>query len=197
MLDDIQIFAKINANISKVAKAPPSLTQIIDKKSTSSVPNVAKSIASPSPSTVTSVTAISDDDISTTSNSSSNQSMSKLINELNAMKEKEKSYLEKMTTLEEENEKFKTIAIEFEQIFRNLIKDKDESETKLKNEIIELTKERDHLQEDVIGVERAFDDLHRRFEKLKTKVEEFKKVLNLILNNFISRVSVILIIFLI
>jgi hypothetical protein len=39
-----------------------------------------------------------------------------------------------------------------------------------------LTKERDHLQEDVIGVERAFDDLHRRFEKLKTKVEEFKKV---------------------
>ena len=47
---------------------------------------------------------------------------------------------------------------------------------KLKNEIIELTKERGHLQEDVIGVERAFDDLHRRFEKLKTKVEEFKKV---------------------
>ena len=78
-----------------------------------------------------------------------------------------------------------------------MIKDKEESETKLKNEIIELTKERDHLQEDVIGVERAFDDLHRRFEKLKTKVEEFKKVLNLILNNFISRVSVILIIFLI
>ena len=46
---------------------------------------------------------------------------------------------------------------------------------RLKNEIIELTKERDHLQEDVIGVERAFDDLHRRFEKLKTKVEEFKR----------------------
>ena len=89
MLDDIQIFAKINANISKVGKAPPSLTQIIDKKSTSTIPNVAKSIASPSPSTVTSVTAISDDDISTTSNSSSNQSMSKLINELNAIKEKE------------------------------------------------------------------------------------------------------------
>jgi hypothetical protein len=42
--------------------------------------------------------------------------------------------------------------------------------------MLELTKERDHLQEDVIGVEKAFDDLHRRFEKLKTKVEEFKKV---------------------
>jgi chromosome segregation ATPase len=68
------------------------------------------------------------------------------------------------------------VAIEFERIFQSLLKDKDESEAKLKNEIIELTKERDHLQEDVIGVERAFDDLHRRFEKLKTKVEEFKKV---------------------
>jgi hypothetical protein len=57
-----------------------------------------------------------------------------------------------------------------------LIKDKEESELKLKQEILELTKERDHLQEDVHGVDKAFDDLHRRFEKLKTKVEEFKKV---------------------
>jgi hypothetical protein len=53
--------------------------------------------------------------------------------------------------------------------------------------MLELTKERDHLQEDVIGVEKAFDDLHRRFEKLKTKVEEFKKVflsLSLTLSHF-------------
>jgi uncharacterized coiled-coil protein SlyX len=53
--------------------------------------------------------------------------------------------------------------------------------------MLELTKERDHLQEDVIGVEKAFDDLHRRFEKLKTKVEEFKKVflsLSLTLSQF-------------
>merc|ERR1712127_784564 len=40
---------------------------------------------------------------------------------------------------------------------------------------MDLTKERDHLQEDVIGVESAFDDLHRRFEKLKVRVEDFKK----------------------
>ena len=71
---------------------------------------------------------------------------------------------------------FRTIAVEFETIFQNLIRDKEESEAKLKEEMLELTKERDHLQEDVIGVEKAFDDLHRRFEKLKTKVEEFKKV---------------------
>lgn len=100
----------------------------------------------------------------------------KLIAELNAMKEREKSYIEQLAAIEEENEKFRMVAFEFERIFHNLLKDKDESEVKLKNEILELTKERDHLQEDVIGVERAFDDLHRRFEKLKTKVEEFKKV---------------------
>ncbi len=104
--------------------------------------------------------------------------MSKLLSELNELKEKEKLYLQRIDLLEEENEKFKTVAIDFEDLFQNLVKDKEESEIKLKNEIIELTKERDHLQEDVIGVERAFDDLHRRFEKLKTKVEEFKKVNN-------------------
>lgn len=94
---------------------------------------------------------------------------------LEELRERERAHLERISLLEDENEKFKTVAIEFERIFHNLIKDKEESESKLKAEIIELTKERDHLQEDVVGVERAFDDLHRRFEKLKTKVEEFKK----------------------
>jgi chromosome segregation ATPase len=124
----------------------------------------------------------SDDDLSSSSaalsSSASAHSMSKLLSELNELKEKEKLYLQRIDLLEEENEKFKTVAIDFEDLFQNLVKDKEESEIKLKNEIIELTKERDHLQEDVIGVERAFDDLHRRFEKLKTKVEEFKKVNN-------------------
>jgi hypothetical protein len=106
----------------------------------------------------------------------SNDQITKLMNELNEMKERERGYLDKIDTLEEENKKFKMVAVEFESVFHQLIKDKDDIETKLKNEIIELTKERDHLQEDVVGVERAFDDLHRRFEKLKVKVEEFKKV---------------------
>jgi len=139
-----------------------------------------------------------------TADNSEDTLIAKLINENKALKEREQQNLEQMQLLEEENEKFKlvnkrknkyffnyymliffyyfrTVAIEFEEIFKNLIKDKEESETKLKNEILELTKERGHLQEDVIGVERAFDDLHRRFEKLKTKVEEFKKVI--FLNN--------------
>ncbi len=60
-----------------------------------------------------------------------------------------------------------------------LINDKEETESQLKQEIIDLTKERDHLQEDVMGVKKAFNDLHRRFEKLKIKGEEFKKVIGL------------------
>lgn len=95
--------------------------------------------------------------------------------EVNELREEKRALLERIGHLEEENQKFQTVAVEFERIFQQLIKDKDESENKLKSEILDLTKERDHLQEDVVGVERAFDDLHRRFEKLKTKVEEFKK----------------------
>lgn len=109
------------------------------------------------------------------SSASNHAEVSKLMAEVAELREREKIHLKRIDSLEVENEKFKTVAVDFEEIFKNLIQEKEECEVKLKNEIIELTKERDHLQEDVIGVERAFDDLHRRFEKLKTKVEEFKK----------------------
>lgn len=121
---------------------------------------------------------ISTEDLSSSSvctTSASAQEIAKLLKELNDLKEREKTHLNRIDSLETENDKFKTVLEDFEDIFNNLVNEKDEGEVKLKNEIIELTKERDHLQEDVVGVERAFDDLHRRFEKLKTKVEEFKK----------------------
>lgn len=121
---------------------------------------------------------LSTEDLSTSSacmSSASAAEVSRLTAEINELKEREKIHMERIDSLEDENEKFKRIAMDFEEIFQNLVKDKEEGEIKLKNEIIELTKERDHLQEDVCGVERAFDDLHRRFEKLKTKVEEFKR----------------------
>lgn len=177
MLDDIHIFNKqavANKNAALTNGVKPKVAPIKimqDKKATSLI----SSIASPTPSTATSVTAISDDDLSSSSTFSSNQSISKLMNELNAMKEREKGYLEQIRSLDEENKKFRVIVVEFETIIQNVENNREESEAKLKSEILELTKERDHLQEDVIGVERAFDDLHRRFEKLKIKVEEFKK----------------------
>lgn len=158
MLDDINFLTKQNANNSVNGIRPKiQQTKSFEKKSNSLT------------SSVTSVTGLSDDDTSL------NPSMAKLVTELNSMKEKEKSYLDQIRTLDEENKKFRVIVVEFETIIQNMDNNREESESKLRNEILELTKERDHLQEDVIGVERAFDDLHRRFEKLKIKVEEFKK----------------------
>lgn len=130
--------------------------------------------------TVVNTKNLSTEDLSTSSaclSSASAAEVSRLTAELNELKEREKVHLERIDSLEDENEKFKRVAVDFEEILQNLLKDKEDGEVKLKNEIIELTKERDHLQEDVCGVERAFDDLHRRFEKLKTKVEEFKRVI--------------------
>lgn len=102
--------------------------------------------------------------------------LEKLHAELQALRDRERSYVEHIAQIEEENEKFQLIAVEFEQIFHQLVKDKEASEAKYRQEILELTKERDHLQEDVVGIERSFDDLHRRFDNLKTKVVEFRKV---------------------
>ena len=109
LLDDLQAFTKPLENTSQksyqVPESPVKLAtngNSLEKKSSSNL----NSINSVSPSTVTSVTAISDDDLSTASNLS-NSSVSKLINELNLMKEKEKSYLEKISCLDEENQKFK------------------------------------------------------------------------------------------
>lgn len=160
LLDDIQIFAKNTASLkSQTSTRSLSKANSLDEPHSSHLTNGV---------TNGHTNIVNGDD-------SSSAIIAKLMNENKELKEKEKASQAQIQSLEDENEKFKTVAIEFEEIFRNLIKDKDESEQKLKNEIIELTKERGHLQEDVIGVERAFDDLHRRFEKLKTKVEEFKK----------------------
>lgn len=157
MLDDVHLLNKSNANNSVNSKSKVQMTKSVEKKCNSLT------------SSVTSVTGLSDDDTSL------NPSMSKLIAELNSAREREKSYLEQIRSLNEENKKFRVIVVEFETIIQNMDNNREDNEEKLRNEILELTKERDHLQEDVIGVERAFDDLHRRFEKLKVKVEEFKK----------------------
>lgn len=126
------------------------------------------------------------DDVMTTSMTSiggsggvvnaSSGELSRLQGELVASKERERAYLEHIQQIEEENEKFQLIAVQFEEIFHQLVNDKDANEEKYRQEINELTKERDHLQEDVVGIERSFDDLHRRFDNLKNKVVEFRKV---------------------
>ncbi|XP_065318552.1 transforming acidic coiled-coil-containing protein 1-like [Gordionus sp. m RMFG-2023] len=43
-----------------------------------------------------------------------------------------------------------------------------------KEDYLAISKERDQLLEDVKGVEVAFSDLHRRYEKLKVNLENYK-----------------------
>ena len=45
-----------------------------------------------------------------------------------------------------------------------------------KDSVSDVIKERDQAVEDLQSVETAFSDLHRRYEKVKTTVEGFKKV---------------------
>ena len=104
--------------------------------------------------------------------------INKLQAELEACKDRELKYMDQIEFVVSQNEQFQFIADEFEKIFKQFVVEKDTNEAKLHKEIIELTKERDHLQEDVVGIERSFDDLHRRFEKLKTKVIELKGVIS-------------------
>ncbi|EDO42713.1 predicted protein, partial [Nematostella vectensis] len=49
------------------------------------------------------------------------------------------------------------------------------SQTMFDNSKSEVIKERDQLQADLNSVEAAFSDLHRRYDKLKGVVENFKK----------------------
>ena len=126
ILDDLQILSKnnITSTFSNKSNVPALNSHRPKSTLSNNRPNMVEKRASnqtpqqfiqgqqgflPSPpasSNVTSVTAISDDD-SSASSSSNNPSITKLMNELNAMKEKERSHLDQIQSLEEENNKFK------------------------------------------------------------------------------------------
>jgi hypothetical protein len=54
--------------------------------------------------------------------------VSRLVAELAELREREKVHLKRIDSLEVENEKFKAVAIDFEEIFKNLIQEKEECE---------------------------------------------------------------------
>ncbi len=66
--------------------------------------------------------------------------------------------------------------LDFEEALKQTEQEKMEKEEKLNKEILELTRERDNLQMDVIGVENANKDIQRRFEVVRERIEEFKEV---------------------
>ncbi|XP_015765469.1 PREDICTED: transforming acidic coiled-coil-containing protein 1-like, partial [Acropora digitifera] len=61
-------------------------------------------------------------------------------------------------------------------LFLSLFAEKGQkSQDQYNHSTSEVVKERDQLQADLTAVETAFSDLHRRYEKLKGVVENFKK----------------------
>jgi hypothetical protein len=107
-----------NENLNKMTKESANAKALFEKKSSQKLPpsntvsNSKTNNLSSDPksltATTTSLTTISDDDLSTSSMSTAAQpSLAKLTAELNLLKEKEKSHIEKISSLEDENEKFK------------------------------------------------------------------------------------------
>jgi hypothetical protein len=134
ILDEIQLYNKqqsstksatttntnsYNENLNKIAKESANAKALLEKKSSSqklsnsstasnSKINNLSSDSKSLTATTTSLTTVSDEDLSISSMPTAMQpSMAKLMNELNTFKEKEKAYLEQISSLEDENEKFK------------------------------------------------------------------------------------------
>ena len=59
---------------------------------------------------------------------------------------------------------------------RQLAEEKDRAEKSAKESVIDIISERDQAIEEISTIEKAFGDLHRRFEKSKQIIEGFKRV---------------------
>ncbi|VDN10861.1 unnamed protein product [Dibothriocephalus latus] len=64
---------------------------------------------------------------------------------------------------------------EYERSLQELAKEKTRAEEEAKESVINVISERDQAIEEISTIEKAFGDLHRRFEKSKQIIEGFKK----------------------
>ena len=65
---------------------------------------------------------------------------------------------------------------EYERSLRQLAEEKARTEKSAKESVIDIISERDQAIEEISTIEKAFGDLHRRFEKSKQIIEGFKTV---------------------
>ncbi|BHF68896.1 cerebral cortex development [Sparganum proliferum] len=64
---------------------------------------------------------------------------------------------------------------EYERSLQELAREKTRAEEEAKESVINIISERDQAIEEISTIEKAFGDLHRRFEKSKQIIEGFKK----------------------
>ncbi|XP_063433749.1 transforming acidic coiled-coil-containing protein 1-like isoform X6 [Mytilus trossulus] len=92
--------------------------------------------------------------------------------------DKEKTTLhlrEETKILKQSNDDMRAIVTEFEKTISQLQAETEKTSSDSQNSIEDIIKERDQAIDDLQGVEMAFSDLHRRYEKTKSVVEGFKK----------------------
>jgi len=86
-----------------------------------------------------------------------------------------KELTERNEQLTRETGELRVVMQEYEKTIADMIEKGQKSQDQYNHSTSEVVKERDQLQADLTAVETAFSDLHRRYEKLKGVVENFKK----------------------
>lgn len=72
-------------------------------------------------------------------------------------------------------DQMKQVLKEYEKTISELVADKEREKLSYDEERLRLTAERDQAVEDLRGVEAAFADVHRKYERTKSMVEEIKQ----------------------
>ncbi|KAK3726938.1 hypothetical protein QZH41_014794, partial [Actinostola sp. cb2023] len=83
--------------------------------------------------------------------------------------------VENNSKLKRENDELRTVMKEYERTMAEMIETTEKNKNMSDESKNEIMKERDQLQADLNSVEAAFSDLHRRYEKIKGALENFKK----------------------
>ncbi|CAH8857032.1 unnamed protein product [Trichobilharzia szidati] len=72
-------------------------------------------------------------------------------------------------------EEMKNCITEYDRSLQHMVEEKAHSQTHVNVSVADLIKERDEAVEELATIEKAFGDLHRRFEKSKQIIEGFKQ----------------------
>ncbi|XP_067656777.1 transforming acidic coiled-coil-containing protein 3-like [Haliotis asinina] len=86
-----------------------------------------------------------------------------------------KHYKELADQLEVKNKQMRQVVVEYESFINELVSEKEKNSCESKESTNKLKSERNQAIEDLQSVEKSFADLHRRYEKVKSVLEDYRK----------------------
>ncbi|XP_048237426.1 transforming acidic coiled-coil-containing protein 3-like isoform X2 [Haliotis rufescens] len=86
-----------------------------------------------------------------------------------------KHYKELAEQLEVKNKQMRQVVVEYESFINELVNEKEKNSSESKESKNKLKSERNQAIEDLQSVEKSFADLHRRYEKVKSVLEDYRK----------------------